>query len=867
MKSNLARILPHDRSWRAAVIEVTKAKVFLERSKHGVGISVLPTTSPQTDAIDIWPIGFKTDTCRSLARCLRDGSSFQMGIFLATRIERGVRIDLSYKDFDREAFSILLLDDDFDFFMAILAENYLTIKSISRMNDESGQTGRGKIGRNEPCPCGSGKKVKKCCGMASSSESDQIEDSLLEREVDRLSEEGMGFVSRKQFAEARRSFEAASKLHPDAHGARQNLAVVMAQQGEIAEAIQLVRSIPDWVPRRAAILANLCQDQGSHSDAVGYYEIAIEEEPEFYLPYARIINSLKVLGSSTVEYWLRLGLARVPESAELGFQYARLLFDEGRHEELAEAGFVDRMKSEDRQDIIGNASKDELLIQNTRLLQLASRAIKNETEEDSTVFIDAFLRSKEYGKTCELAKIALSLSVSSGDPATTETCWNRICPDCIEAFNRVGTSLETMMTRMHFAAARYQDVIVHATLALGINPKDESSLEAIWYALDEVGRVEDAISRARELFELNPAHENIAYNLGWLYRKDGRYPSAAHFHDIQLSLQPDHYQAALSSALMHILGGEIDLAKSTWNIYEAILEVEISKETEEAGEEEVQDAKNFLRDQRVNWSRLIERANSEESPETKLGDLARLVVTNFGGNTGFPPRPLSTMEIFRSLQIPDSIEAKEALFNVQLQARGDTSLLVAQIRSELPGWENLPLGAQYSMIEAQKRISSQETARDFSPFVVALASAVEKSMKLLVFDPFRDINRIDSNSRTQLEQASNEDREKLQRFASFMYRGGFLELGGMEHVLKLLTGRTAKRIQILQKLNNFLLDGGLSKLLSRDILDSLATLTKARNSAAHSDSFSREEAIHVKSEVLNVLQVLVLAKSPCSHDV
>ena len=25
------------------------------------------------------------------------------------------------------------------------------------------QTRRGKVGRNEPCPCGSGKKFKKCC--------------------------------------------------------------------------------------------------------------------------------------------------------------------------------------------------------------------------------------------------------------------------------------------------------------------------------------------------------------------------------------------------------------------------------------------------------------------------------------------------------------------------------------------------------------------------------------------------------------------------------------------------------------------------------------------------------------------------------
>ena len=26
---------------------------------------------------------------------------------------------------------------------------------------------RAKVGRNEPCPCGSGKKFKKCCGFAS----------------------------------------------------------------------------------------------------------------------------------------------------------------------------------------------------------------------------------------------------------------------------------------------------------------------------------------------------------------------------------------------------------------------------------------------------------------------------------------------------------------------------------------------------------------------------------------------------------------------------------------------------------------------------------------------------------------------------
>src|SRR3954469_9859717 len=26
-------------------------------------------------------------------------------------------------------------------------------------------TGMGKVGRNDPCPCGSGRKVKQCCGV------------------------------------------------------------------------------------------------------------------------------------------------------------------------------------------------------------------------------------------------------------------------------------------------------------------------------------------------------------------------------------------------------------------------------------------------------------------------------------------------------------------------------------------------------------------------------------------------------------------------------------------------------------------------------------------------------------------------------
>jgi hypothetical protein len=46
-------------------------------------------------------------------------------------------------------------------------ETYDTIDLSDRKNDEnqiSNDSGKKKIGRNDPCPCGSGKKFKKCCG-------------------------------------------------------------------------------------------------------------------------------------------------------------------------------------------------------------------------------------------------------------------------------------------------------------------------------------------------------------------------------------------------------------------------------------------------------------------------------------------------------------------------------------------------------------------------------------------------------------------------------------------------------------------------------------------------------------------------------
>ena len=51
---------------------------------------------------------------------------------------------------------------------AMIPRSILLLRKIADIRASrpggSVQTRRGKVGRNEPCPCGSGSKFKRCCG-------------------------------------------------------------------------------------------------------------------------------------------------------------------------------------------------------------------------------------------------------------------------------------------------------------------------------------------------------------------------------------------------------------------------------------------------------------------------------------------------------------------------------------------------------------------------------------------------------------------------------------------------------------------------------------------------------------------------------
>jgi uncharacterized protein len=49
--------------------------------------------------------------------------------------------------------------------VAVIYRHFLAYRSGGRPGSKTIIRPEPKVGRNEPCPCGSGKKYKKCCGL------------------------------------------------------------------------------------------------------------------------------------------------------------------------------------------------------------------------------------------------------------------------------------------------------------------------------------------------------------------------------------------------------------------------------------------------------------------------------------------------------------------------------------------------------------------------------------------------------------------------------------------------------------------------------------------------------------------------------
>ena len=119
-----------------------------------------------------------------------------------------------------------------------------------------------KIGRNQPCPCGSGKKYKRCClnrdraahvhtvPAKSSSNMSAIAPSgyhVAETELDQLSNSVIDLIDQGRLDEADAACEELRTSYPEVHDWLMRRAMVCEARGEFERAIEYCERVIAWM--------------------------------------------------------------------------------------------------------------------------------------------------------------------------------------------------------------------------------------------------------------------------------------------------------------------------------------------------------------------------------------------------------------------------------------------------------------------------------------------------------------------------------------------------------------------------------------------------------------------------------------------
>jgi tetratricopeptide (TPR) repeat protein len=137
-------------------------------------------------------------------------------------------------------------------------------------------SGRAQRGRNEPCPCGSGRKYKQCCGAGAASGVPQPAPEALMRQAMEAVRAGRAEVAGALFAQVLRQ-------QPDHADALMMLGMLAGRSGRVPEAIQLLQRAIALRPGFAGarlLLANVHREAGQIDQAIAVLQDALRRHPD-----------------------------------------------------------------------------------------------------------------------------------------------------------------------------------------------------------------------------------------------------------------------------------------------------------------------------------------------------------------------------------------------------------------------------------------------------------------------------------------------------------------------------------------------------------------------------------------------------------
>jgi len=316
-----------------------------------------------------------------------------------------------------------------------------------------------KPGRNDPCPCGSGKKYKKCCqekfGPAPSAADSNRGRGPGRAECDQL----FALYQAGRHAELEDRSRSLAEQFPGSGIVWKVLGVARQAQGK--EALAALRKAATLLPDDAETHSNLgmaCKDLGQLDKAAASFRRALALKPDYADAHYNLGNTLHALGQldQAVASYHR-ALKTKPDFAATHNNLGNALYDSGK--------------------------LDEAVASFHRAL-----AIKPDYAEAHNNLGNALLDLGQLDEAVASYHRALAIK-----------------PDYAEAHNNLGNALREL--------GRLSEALASCRRALEIKPDYAEAHDSLGVVLMEMSQVAEATSSFREAFRLKPALVNALASL------------------------------------------------------------------------------------------------------------------------------------------------------------------------------------------------------------------------------------------------------------------------------------------------------------------------------------------------------------------
>lgn len=332
-------------------------------------------------------------------------------------------------------------------------------------------------GRNDPCPCGSGKKYKKCCGQVPSQAQSAIpartvvpnhsvaRDDLTPLEINGL----IALYNARKFSELESRARGLVTHHPNSGFLWKALSVSLQAQGK--DALQALQKTATLLPSDAEAHTNLGvvqRERGMLDDALKSHRRALALNPQFAQAHFNLGTVLRDLGLfEDALASLRQAIAIRPNYPEALNDIGNTLQDLGRLEEAAESYRR------------GVALQPELAEIHSNL----GTVLRDIGKLDEA--LPSFRRAVQFN------------------------------PGMAELHNNLGNALQE--------SGRFGEAVASFRQALAIKPDFAAVHNNLGKTLRDLGQIDDARASVERALEIDPAYAEAHLNRAYLFLQDGAF--------------------------------------------------------------------------------------------------------------------------------------------------------------------------------------------------------------------------------------------------------------------------------------------------------------------------------------------------------